>query len=333
VKALVLAAGLGTRLRPLTETWPKPAVPLLGQPLLRYALAVLRRAGVTGLGVNTHQLSDVMARVAETEAARAGMTLTLSHEPEIQGTGGGIRGLRQVVEDADTFIVWNGDALFAPELASLVAEHRARRAVATLVLLPMPTGASYAAVELDAGSQVRRIAGRGPGGPGLVPWHFSGVHLLSPAVFSAMAPEGPEDINRDVYPRLMARGALVRGAVVQAAWSDVGTAERYLAAQGALLDGGFPDFGDASPFARAQLLDGCWQVRGAQQEGGVHGPVYLDAGAVVEAGARVGPNVYLGPGVRVPAGSAVAQAAVLGGAVPAGQSRHCLLWEGGRLDG
>jgi mannose-1-phosphate guanylyltransferase len=334
VKALVLAAGLGTRLRPLTESWPKPALPLLGQPLLRYALAVLRRAGVTGLGLNTHHLAESMARVAEAEAARAGMALSLSHEPQIQGTGGGIRGLRRVVEDADTFIVWNGDALFTPELAPLVAEHRALRAVATLVLLPMPAGASYAAVELDTRGRVRRIAGRGPGGPGLVPWHFSGVHLLSPSVFSAIAPEGPEDINRDVYPRLMAAGALVRGAVVEAAWSDVGTAERYLAAQGALLSGGFPDaFGDASPFARAAADGGGWRVEGARLEGSAAGPVYLDAGAVVEAGAGVGPNVYLGPGVRVAAGSHLSHAAVLGGPVPAEQLSHCLLWDGGRLAG
>jgi mannose-1-phosphate guanylyltransferase len=334
VKALVLAAGLGTRLRPLTETWPKPAVPLLGQPLLRYTLAVLRRAGVTGLGLNTHHLAATMARVAEAEAARAGMALTLSHEPQIQGTAGGIRGLRRVVEDADTFIVWNGDALFTPELAPLVAEHRALRAVATLVLLPMPAGAPYAAVELDARGGVRRIAGQGPGGPGLVPWHFSGVHLLSPPVFSAMAAEGAEDINRDVYPRLMASGARVRGAVVEAAWSDVGTAERYLAAQGALLSGGFPDaFGDASPLARAEADGSGWRAEGARLEGRATGPVYLDAGAVVEAGAWVGPNVYLGPGVRVGAGSRVAHAALLGGPVPAGHLSHCLLWERGRLPG
>jgi mannose-1-phosphate guanylyltransferase len=332
MKALVLAAGLGTRLRPLTERWPKPAVPLLGQPLLRYTLAVLARAGVTDIGLNTHHLPDVMAKVAHEEAARFQMGLTLSHEPVIQGTAGGIRGLRRVVKDEDVFLVWNGDALFTPQLAPLIAEHRAHRAVATLVLLPMPEGANYATVEVDASGRVRRIAGRGPGGPNLVPWHFSGVHLLSPAVFRAMAPSGPEDINRDVYPRLLADGALVRGAVVRAAWNDVGTPMRYLEAQRALLDGHVPDvFGTASPFARAQKTSGSFLAEGARLEGTAAPPCFLDAQATVEASSTVGPNVYVGQGVRVPAGCNVQEAALLGGMVPAGDLAKVLLWEGGRL--
>ncbi|MGO8969587.1 MAG: NDP-sugar synthase [Myxococcaceae bacterium] len=332
MKALVLAAGLGTRLRPLTESWPKPALPLLGQPLLRYTLAVLARAGVTEVGINTHHLADVMARVAEAETARAGMQLALSHESVIQGTAGGIRGLRRVVEDTDTFVVWNGDALFTPELGTLVAEHRASGATATLLLLPMPKGASYASVDIDAEGRVRRIAGRGPGGPALSAWHFSGVHLLSPRVFSAISEAGPEDINRDVYPRLLKKGELVRGAVVHAAWRDVGTPAGYLLAQQALLVGDVPDvFGESSPFARAAGANGVWKAPGATLRGKAQPPVYLDRAAVVEAGAEVGPNVYFGPGVHVPSGSHVAQAALLEGAAPEGRLERLLLWRGGRL--
>ena len=332
MKALVLAAGLGTRLRPLTDVWPKPALPLLGQPLLRYALGVLARAGVTDLGLNTHHLPDVMSHLAIVEAGRAGMAVTLSHEPVIQGTAGGIRGLRHVVEREDLFVVWNGDALFTPDLAPLVAEHRASRAVATLVLLPMPPGGAFATVDLDASGQVRRIAGRGPGGERLTAWHFSGVHLLSPAVFDAMAASGPEDINRDVYPRLIAAGASVRGAVVQAAWNDVGTPARYLAAQMDLLTGAMPDvFGAGSPFAGATLDGGVWSKPGARVEGTVRGPVFLDAGAVVESGASAGPNVYLGPGARVRAGSSIERAALLGGEAPPGGIEGVILWDGGRV--
>ena len=333
MKALVLAAGLGTRLRPLTDSWPKPAVPLLGQPLLRYTLAVLARAGVTEVGLNTHHLAAVMRRVATEEAARFGMGLTLSHEPLIQGTAGGIRGLRRVVEGEDTFVVWNGDALFTPELGPLLAEHRASGAMATLVLLPMPPGASFATVEVDATGQVRRIAGRGPGGENLRPWHFSGVHLLSPRVFSAMADSGPEDINRDVYPRLLATGALVRGRVVHAAWNDVGTPGRYLEAQAAVLSGEMPDvFGGASPFVRATGEEGVWKSPGAQLGGTAHAPVFLDEGAVVEPGADVGPNVYVGRGIRVAKGARVSHTALLEGSAPSGELEHVLLWQdGGRL--
>jgi mannose-1-phosphate guanylyltransferase len=332
MKAVVLAAGLGTRLRPLTESWPKPAVPLLGQPLLRYTLAVLAGAGVTEVGLNTHHLASLMARVAEEEAARFGMKLTLSYEPVIQGTGGGIRGLRRVVEDTDVFLVWNGDALFTPVLGLLLAEHRASGAAATLVLLPLPEGGTYATVDVDGEGRVRRIAGRGPGGPTLQPWHFSGLHLLSPRVFGAMAETGPEDINRAVYPRLLEQGELVRGAVVDAAWRDVGTAQGYLAAQQALLTGDVPDvFGGASPFSGAVGAGGVWKAPGARLEGTAEPPVFLDARAVVARGARVGPNVYVGPGVSVPAGTSVAHAALLEGSTPSGHLQRVLLWQSGRM--
>ncbi len=132
----------------------------------------------------------------------------------------------------------------------------------------------------------------------------------------------------------LAQGALVRGAVVQAAWQDIGTAEGYLQAQAALLSGEVPDvFGDASPFVRAESGPPVCKVPGARAFGTLHPPVYLDRGAVVERGAEVGPNVYLGPGVHVPAGSRLAHAALLEGSAPAGTLQHVLVWPGGRLPG
>src|SRR4051794_31729693 len=148
MKAMILAAGLGTRLRPLTNHWPKPALPLLGQPLFRYNLAVLKRAGLTAVGINTHHLPEVMNATAQAEANRAGVALEVTHEKEIQGTGGGIRGLQTSLRD-DTFVVFNGDILFALDLPPILQAHRASGAAATMVLMPMPPGEKYAAVEMD----------------------------------------------------------------------------------------------------------------------------------------------------------------------------------------
>lgn len=319
MKGMVLCAGLGTRLRPLTDVWPKPAVPLLAGPLFRYALATLRRAGITEVGINTHWLPEVMERVARAEA---GASLTVAHEAGvIQGTGGGIRGLRAFLE-GDDFVVLNGDVLFSLELAPIIAAHRQSGAAATMVLLPMPEGATYNGVELDPAGAVRRIAGRGPGGEGLSNWHFTGVHVIRPVVFDFMGP-GALDILRDVYLPMIERGLVVRGHVLrdpQASWSDLGTPDTYLGTHQQLLFKQIPveAFGAASPFGEAAWSPerNAWVAPSAQ----VHpdakwaGPAWFGRGCEVHAGARLGAAVSVGPGAIVGRMARLNRVAVLEGA-------------------
>jgi mannose-1-phosphate guanylyltransferase len=313
MKAMILCAGLGTRLRPLTERWPKPALPFLGQPLLRYHLAVLKAAGVNAVGINTHHLPDVMTETARAECERARLPLHVVHESIIQGTGGGIRGLRDFLAE-DDFLVFNGDILFPVDLRPVVAAHRNSGAAATMVLMPMPPDEKYAAVEMDPRRQVRRIAGRGPGGSALSPWHFTGVHVMSPRVFDFMSAEGPEDINRDVYVRMMDAGLPVHGEVVQAYWSDLGTPSRYLATVRDVLFGHVPvDFlGKASPFAAAPRGPGNWWAHPQALLGAakVAGPAYFGAGCVLADGARVGSAVAVASGARVGDGARLNRVAV-----------------------
>jgi mannose-1-phosphate guanylyltransferase len=316
-RAFVLAAGLGTRLRPLTDTWPKPAIPFLGAPLLRRTLAVLARAGVDRVALNTHHLPEVMARVAREEAARRGLAVTTVHEPVIQGTGGGLRGLQRALPGDDLVIAWNGDILFAPDLARLFEAHRSSGAAATMVLLPMPPGRSYGVVEIDARGRVQRIgkANAAPL-PGCTAWHFSGVSLLSPRVFQAMAPDRAEDINHDVYPRLFVEGA-VRGLVVDSPWSDLGSPATYLEAQSDLLLGHVPDpLGAESPLAGRNGTE----------------PL-VEPGARVHPDADLAPDVFVASGVEVPAGVRVCRSALLVGAVvrPGEAVENEIRWAGGSL--
>jgi mannose-1-phosphate guanylyltransferase len=328
MKAMILCAGLGTRLRPLTERWPKPALPFLGAPLLRYHLAVLRRAGVTQVGINTHHLPEVMAATARAECARVGLSLHVVHEPVIQGTGGGIRGLQGFLsEGGEDFFVFNGDIFFPVDLQPVLAAHRASGAAATMVLMPLPPGEKYAEVELDAGGQVRRIAGQGPGGSALTPWHFTGVHVMSPRVFDFMRAEGPEDINRDVYVRLMEAGLAVRGHEVRAYWSDLGTPGRYLATVQEVLGGRaeLSGLGEASPLAGG--AGPVWAQPGVQLAGvETVGPTFVGAGAQVAPGAHLGAGVALGAGVRVGAGARLTRTAVFEETeIPAGEQLEGVL--------
>lgn len=322
VVGMVLCAGLGTRLRPLTERLPKPAVPVGGVPLIRYTLALLRGAGVRRAVVNVHHLPEIMERAARSAAASLGLELDVSREPIIAGTGGALREARALLDGAETLLLVNGDVLFDVDLGGAVAAHRAGGGLATMVLLPMPSGARYAAVEVDAGGAVRRIAGSfGPGGTQLVPLHFSGVHVLSPALLERLQSAPFEcDVNRHVYPPLMA-GGHVRSHLVDGYWNDLGAPDRYVAAHLDLLAGRIP----LARFAGVDPFDGCEDRGGGVRvapgvridpSAVVAGPALLGEGTVIEAGACVGPGAVIGAGCRVASGAVVHDA---------------VLWDGTRL--
>lgn len=315
MRAMVLCAGLGTRLRPLTEHWPKPAIPLLGRPLVEYTFALLRGAGIREVGINTHHLPETMAKVAGESCARLGLSLTVVREPVIQGTGGGIRGLRDFLSGG-TSVVFNGDVLFALDLPRVLEAHRASGALASMVLLPMPANEKYAAVERDARGDVRRIAGRGPAldpRERLTPWHFTGVHVLEPALFDFMREDGPEDINREVYLKALEAGQRIHGIVTQGYWSDLGTPSRYLATVRDLLHQQVPaaPFGDAWPLTpRARGEGNFWREDATPLAAKVSGPAYFAAGARVDPSARIGAGVAVGRSAVVPAGARVNRAVV-----------------------
>jgi mannose-1-phosphate guanylyltransferase len=314
VVGMVLAAGLGTRLRPLTDLLPKPAIPVAGLPLVQLAFARLRAAGARRVVVNVHHLATGMERVATEAASAAGVELAISREPVLAGTGGALREARCLLGGAEAIVLWNGDILFEVDLAAIVAAHRESQALATLVLAPMPEGARYATVDVDGAMTVRRIAGIGPGGEALVPLHFTGVHVLAPALLDHV-PASPFacDVNRLVYPPLLASGR-VRAVVAGGYWNDLGTPQRYLQANLDLLCGEAPvALPGADPFAGMEARGSRIFVgEGASVDPAarLHGPVLVGRGAVVEAGAGVGPGAVLGAGSRVGRGATVERAVV-----------------------
>jgi mannose-1-phosphate guanylyltransferase len=304
---MVLCAGLGTRLRPLTGLAPKPAVPVCGVPLIRFALGLLAGAGIRRAVVNVHHLPEHMAAEAGAQAQALGLDLAVSHEPIIAGTGGALREARAHFGDADTLVLLNGDVLFDVDLGAAVSAHAASGALATMVLLAMPRGAGFATVEIDEGGRVRRLAGRfGPGGAGLSAWHCPGVHVIAREVWEDLAKEPfAPDVNRTLYPPLMARG-LVRGMLTSGYWNDLGTPDRYLAAnldvaagrvplaRFALSSSPSPLAADATVAADARLVE-----------------AVIGAGCVVPSGATV-ERAVLWPGTRLAPGEAVIDAIAAG---------------------
>jgi mannose-1-phosphate guanylyltransferase len=242
MRAMLLAAGLGARLRPLTDRLPKPAVPLMNRPLATFAIEHLLRAGVDRLAVNAHHLaSEVETLVAN--ALPTHVNRAVSIETELLGTGGGIARALAALEaasapmrDDEAVFVMNADVLFAPELDRALALHRASDAFATMVVRRDPRAQSLGPVDIDAGSRVRRLLGAPVlEDTALDTMMFTGVHVLSARAVRDLPERGC--VIRQGYRRWIDRGETVMGFVEGSPFRDLGSPREYLAAHLDLLRG------------------------------------------------------------------------------------------------
>jgi mannose-1-phosphate guanylyltransferase len=311
MRAMVFCAGLGTRLRPLTDQLPKPACPILDRPLCWYDLALLAGAGVSEVVVNTHQLPEQMAQAARAGAARLGLSLEISHEPELLDTGGGLKRAAQWL-GRETFLLLNGDILFDVDLPGALAAHRRAGAAATMVVKRMPTGAPYRPVHVDERGLVIRIAGDAPAPPGTEPWLFTGVHVLEPEIFARL-PEGRSGLHEDGYGPWLRAGAKILAHPDEGAWSDIGTPARYLEANLGLLAGTFPARRFAALGAVTAGRCGSHLGESARVDGEAIDSV-VGSGAIIPSGARVHRSV-------VWAGTRLRDGEQLDGVIAAGDVR------------
>lgn len=229
MKAMILAAGLGTRLRPLTNTIPKPLLPVGGTPLIVWNLLVLKRHGFHEVVINLHHLGPMIEQ-ALGNGSKFGLRIIYSKEPMILGTGGGIKQAEPHFS-GEPVLVLNGDTLFELDLEALCSFHRARNAAATLVLREDPDAARWGLVEVGADDQIMRITGRGLSSPvPTTPRMFAGVHILNSRLLRNV-PKGVASSIIDPYVAAIERGESVLGYDLKGYWSDVGTAERYAQAE------------------------------------------------------------------------------------------------------
>jgi NDP-sugar pyrophosphorylase family protein len=230
MKAMILAAGFGTRLRPVTYTLPKPIVPLAGRPLIGWALESLLAAGVRDFVVNLHHLPEPIERYLR-DRYDGIAHFDFSYEPEILGTGGGVRKVRTLLESDPEFFLVNGDTIqFPPYDALRVARHE-RDALATLTLRHPPQGDRFTPVYFDDGL----ITGFGRGtGEALM---FSGTHLISNRISDYLPDKDFSGIVDEVYQPLIDSGREgITAAVDDGLWFDIGTPQRYMSASRTLLD-------------------------------------------------------------------------------------------------
>jgi mannose-1-phosphate guanylyltransferase len=291
---MLVAAGFGTRLDPLTRELPKPALPVANRPVAWFAADHLARHGVRELAVNTHHLADRLEH-ALLATQLPGVQLRFVHEPEILGTGGGVRNVWATLgtgtSERDALIAFNAKLVFAPDLARALAVHRALGAIATLVLRPSPDDASFAPVWADDAGRVYAIRAAQPPRSGLQRRMWTGVQILDRRAFADLPERG--DIFEHAYLPWLARGELIASITDDSPWFDVGVTPRHYLdanlafARGELSWPGLPPADDGLLIAPSAQVG-----PGTQLE-----HVVLGERTVVEPGAELR-RVVLWPGAR-----------------------------------
>jgi mannose-1-phosphate guanylyltransferase len=332
---MILAAGYGTRLRPVTDHIPKPLLPVLGMPLLEVVVRNLQAAGITQIAVNSHHLADQIAAWADgwntgsgVKPLRAGDSvqdvdlapaLTVFHEPEILGTGGGLVNAQVFLARDDLFLLHNGDVLTDLDLTQLMAEHlqhtpltqdQHRGVVATLALVDSePVNSVLLAPDGAVLDISRRIGGLidSPSQKGSIPGSrlltYTGVAVLSRDIFRFLPDSGFSSLSDALLAALIERPGSVRGwAPSRAYWNDLGTVGRYLDAHQHLLIERRP----ALPVVPTPSQ-----------------PIHIAETASVAAGARLCGFVSLGRECRIESGAQLEDCVVLDRAVVTpGESHH-----------
>ena len=226
MRAIVLSAGYGTRLWPLTEDRTKPAIPILRKPLVGYVAEYLSGHGIDEIVVNLHHRPESVRR-ALGDGSRFGVKLHYVEEPVILGTSGALDNTREFFE-RETFVVINGKIITDIDLNAAIETHRKMSAIATLVLLPNVRRERFSTVETEAG----RVKGFGrmpvETDEGPTPLMFTGIHIMEPRILEYVPHGVFSDSVTDVYPKAMANGEILAAHVASGKWRELSTLKRYL---------------------------------------------------------------------------------------------------------
>ncbi len=300
LSAIIMAGGEGSRLRPLTCDTPKPMVPVLGRPVMAYALQLLARHGLREVGVTLQYLPERISRYFGS-GAKDGVSLHYTREHTPMGTAGGVL-LAASGRHAphDTFVILSGDGLTDCDLTSALKFHREKGALATMVLTRVRDPLSYGVVMADGDGRVRRFVEKPGWGEVYSDTINTGIYLLEPEVLSYIWPDKPCDFGKDLFPQLVREQKNVCAFVSDAYWCDIGDQAAYVRSQADFLQGKVKL--DAGP-----LIAETAQV---DETARLEGPIYLGAGTRVGAHARLTDCAVIGMNAMVGAHTRVARSVV-----------------------
>jgi mannose-1-phosphate guanylyltransferase len=305
LQAVILAGGVGTRLRPLTARVPKPIVTLVDRPFIAFMLEWLQRHGVDDVILSCGFLAESVRAVLG-DGSAYGVRLRYVDEPEPLGTGGAIRHAEALLDDR--FLVCNGDVLTDIDLAAQIAQHETTGALATLALISVEDPSAYGLVRLADDCSVREFFEKPTGG---VEAHeeliSAGAYVLEREVVNLIPPGRPVSIEREIWPALIGNG--LYGYTASGYWLDIGSPQRYMQGSFDIIQGQMmTSLGAALGSDHLAIADT------ARIEGRVVSPALIGANCVLGPGVKAGGLVVLGRGVTVGEDAKLERAVVLDGA-------------------
>jgi mannose-1-phosphate guanylyltransferase len=339
LNAIVLAAGVGSRLDPLTSQVPKPLVPIANVPVMEHIIKLLASHRVKNIHANLHYMPEKIADYFG-NGEKWGVNLSFKHEPQLSGDAGGVRACRQFLMDG-TFLVLMGDLLTDADLTKIVREHKAKKAIASIAVKQVPRDElhRFGVVVTDADGFIKGFQEKPDANDALSDKVSTGIYVLEPEVFEHMPTYGEYGFGRQLFPDLIQKGLPVMGIEIEGYWSDVGTIEQYRMANFDAVRRrvklGLPDAKPYRENGRTTIGDRTVIEYGCDIEGSlvIGNNSRLGAGTVVVGNVIVGDNCIIEPGAIlkdcviwsdsiVQSGAHVEHSVICSGSVVKNNSRH-----------
>jgi NDP-sugar pyrophosphorylase family protein len=292
MKGIVLAGGEGQRLRPLTQSRPKPLLPVAGRPCVDFVLRSLVNSGVRELVVTTAYMSDRLIR-AIADGLGYDASIVYSFEGTPAGTAGSVKRVANFIDD--TFVVAMGDVLVDLDVRPLIDFHRRRKSVATIALTEVDDPTDYGIVGLGRDGRIERFKEKPRPEEAFSKLVNAGIYVLEPEVLDLIPEATKYDFSKDVFPKMLAKGLALHGMRIEGAWVDIGRPKDLIRASLEVIrrEGRDHHLLGREPF----------------------GPAIMGKGLVLDAGVRLGGPLYLGSDVRIGKGAVVEGACLYDGVV------------------
>ena len=293
MKAVIMAGGEGTRLRPLTSNVPKPMMPIVNRPMMEHIVNLLKVHGFDEIVVTVAFMANAI-RTYFGDGSEFGVRMVYATEESPLGTAGSVRNAMDELDER--FLVISGDVVTDIDLGDMVRTHEAKGALATIGLVPVENPLEFGIVITREDGSIERFLEKPTWGQVFSDTINTGIFVLEPEIFDYIEPGRPVDFSSEVFPRLLDEGRPLYGAVAEGYWEDVGTLESYLRAHKDALDAKV-----ALDIPGFRMSEGLWVGEGVEvhPDAVIEGPAVIGDNCRIEAGARLGEYVVLGTNVKV----------------------------------